>query len=332
MGAPRAPLRFADRAVAWRPVSDDFADAALVLVAHGSILNADSSGPARQHAAALRRRGSFARVLTAFWKQPPFVRDVLARVSEPRVFVVPLFIGEGYFTREVLPRELGFPVEDRPRFPRVRRRPDRTLWYCAPVGTHPRLTEVVLARAREVLEKHPAPRPVDPADITLFLVGHGTGRNEQSRQTVERQVRWIRSQHRYAGVHALFLEEAPGIGDCYRLATTRHLVVVPCFISDGLHTVEDIPVLLGESAAVVAARRRRGEWPWQNPTEKHGRLVWYTPGLGHEPRLADVILERVREATVAARPPVRGRGLGRLRTSSTSAGRGVLKVVRRDQG
>jgi sirohydrochlorin cobaltochelatase len=193
------------------------------------------------------------------------------------------------------------------------------------------LTEVVLARAREVLEKYPAPQPVSPADITLFLAGHGTDRNDQSRQTVERQVQWIRAQHRYAGVHALFLEEAPRIGDCYRLATTRYLVVVPCFISDGLHTVEDIPVLLGETAAVVAARRRQGERPWRNPTERHGRLVWYTAGLGHEPGLADVILERVREAATSAQPPVRGGRSRRRRAASTTAGRGVRKVVRRDR-
>ena len=76
---------------------------------------------------------------------------------------------------------------------------------------------------------------------------------------------------------------------------TKNLVVVPFFISDGLHTQEDIPVLLGEAKPVVEQRLAAGQPAWRNPTEKNGRLVWYSPAVGSEPRLADVILERVRE-------------------------------------
>ena len=73
-------------------------------------------------------------------------------------------------------------------------------------------------------------------------------------------------------------------------------MVVPFFISDGLHTQEDIPVLLGEARPVVEQRLAAGQPTWRNPTEKHGRLVWYAPAIGSEPHLADVILERVKEA------------------------------------
>jgi len=277
-------------------LSQDFTDAALVLVAHGSSTNADSGAPTYQHAAALRERGLFAEVHEAFWRQPPFIREVVRRVSTPRVFVVPLFIGEGYFTQEIIPCELDLPAVETPLLPRIHSRGGRILCYCGPVGTHPSLTEVVLARARDIVGKHPARQPVEPADLTLFLAGHGTARNDHSREVIERQVERIRERRLYAGVHALFMEEEPRIGACYQLATTRHLVVVPCFISDGQHTTEDIPVLLGEAESVVEARRAGGEWPWRNPTERRGKLVWYTPSLGSEPHLPDVILERVREA------------------------------------
>jgi sirohydrochlorin cobaltochelatase len=86
------------------------------------------------------------------------------------------------------------------------------------------------------------------------------------------------------------------MADCYKLAQTKNLVVVPFFISDGLHTQEDIPVLLGEPQKVVEQRLAAGQPAWRNPTGKNGRLVWYSPAVGSEPRLADVILERVREA------------------------------------
>ena len=102
--------------------------------------------------------------------------------------------------------------------------------------------------------------------------------------------------NRYAGVQAIFMEESPRIADCYKLAATKNLVVVPFFISNGLHTREDIPVLLGVAKPVVEQRLAAGQPAWRNPTEKNGKLVWYSPAVGSDPRLADVILERVKEA------------------------------------
>ena len=100
----------------------------------------------------------------------------------------------------------------------------------------------------------------------------------------------------YAGIHAIYLEESPRIADCYELAQSKNLVVVPFFISDGLHTQEDIPVMLGEAQRTVRQRLAGGQPTWRNPREKNGRLVWYSPAIGSEPHMADVILERVREA------------------------------------
>jgi hypothetical protein len=59
-------------------------------------------------------------------------------------------------------------------------------------------------------------------------------------------------------------------------------------------------VLLGEPERIVQERLRHGQPTWRNPTEKKGKLVWYTPSVGSEPHIADVILERVREAAEAA--------------------------------
>jgi sirohydrochlorin cobaltochelatase len=106
----------------------------------------------------------------------------------------------------------------------------------------------------------------------------------------------IRALNLYAGVHDIFMEESPRIAHCYALATTKNIVVVPFFISDGLHVVEDIPVLLGEPERLVKERLSAGQPTWRNPTEKHGKRVWYSAAVGTEPLLAEVILERVREA------------------------------------
>jgi len=269
---------------------EDFSDAALVVLGHGTEQNTGSAAPVFQHAAELRRRKIFAGVREAFWKQEPRIKQVLSEISAPRVFIAPLFISEGYFTGEVIPRELGFSGQA------TLRSPATTVFYCRPVGTHDSMTKVILSRAEEVVKRFPFPRAPKKGNITLFIAGHGTEKNKNSRRVIERQAGLIQAMNLYAGVHAIFLEEDPRIAECYALAQTNHLVIVPFFISDGLHTQEDIPVLLGEPERVVRSRLDAGQPPWRNPTEKKGRLVWYTPAVGTEPHIADVILERVREA------------------------------------
>ncbi|MBI2948243.1 MAG: cobalamin biosynthesis protein CbiX [Verrucomicrobia bacterium] len=276
--------------------NSDFSDAALVLIGHGSALNAESSAPTYQHADELRRRGIFQQVIEAFWKLEPGIAGVLRGAFARRVFIVPVFISEGYFTEEVIPRELGFCVKGQKDFARVQKRGGRTFFYCGPIGTHASMTNVILARAREAVRKHPGRRPPRPGETALFVAGHGTGNNENSRKAIERHVELIRAKAIYGDVHAVFMEEEPRIGDCYKLTRAKNLVMVPFFVSDGLHSYEDIPVMLGEREETVRERLRSGKPTWHNPTERLGKRLWYTLSIGSEPHVADVILERTTEA------------------------------------
>lgn len=269
--------------------AEQFQDATLIVLGHGTTLNENSAAPVLQHVAALRQRGLFAAVREAFWKQDPQIKAVLAEIKTPRVFIVPLMISEGYFAGEVIPRELGLDAGYRLRTT------DYELIYTKPVGTHPSMTNVLLARAQGVVEQFPFPRAPKPRDITLFIAGHGTERSVQSRVAIERQVELIRAQNLYADVRAVYMDEDPRIEGCQATAATRNIVVVPFFISDGLHTTEDIPVLLGEPERLVKERLAAGQPTWRNPSEKHGKLTWYSAAIGSEPLMADVILERVRE-------------------------------------
>jgi len=204
-----------------------------------------SSAPTYQHADELRRRKIFGQVIESFWKLEPGSRRGYAwrlraaGVHRAALYQRGLFHGAGDSPRTRLCQN------DQPDFPRVQKRGSQMLHYCGPVGTHDSMTGVILGRAREVVEKFPFPRLPRPKETTLFIAGHGTGNNENSRKAIERQVELIRAQALYAEVHPLFMEEEPRIGDCYAMAATRNLVVVPFFISDGLHSNEDIPVMLG---------------------------------------------------------------------------------------
>lgn len=258
--------------------------AALVLLGHGSTQNPDSSEPTWRHAEELKKRGLFGEVTCAFWKEEPSFRDILYTLDSDEVFIVPLFISEGYFTREVLPRELRL-TGPTTFFPEL----GKTVHYCDPVGIHPSMTRLLMARAES------AAPGVPRHAISLVIVGHGTGLNENSRKAITDQVELIRGQNAgFAEVVDAYMEEPPLVSKWDEFTAAPHVVVVPFFIADGLHSYEDIPVMLGiveESAG--AASESAGEVFQHNPYERRGRRLYYTPAIGTEKSLADVVLDQV---------------------------------------
>lgn len=272
-----------------------YRDAALLLVGHGSTKNANSRAATLHQAETLRQRGLFARVEAAFWQQSPPLLDVFHSLQAPRIFIIPLFLSKGYFTEHAIPESLGIKTGGSCSFSRLFHRPNGTCYYGYPVGTHPKITDLLLRRAHEMVTNHPAAPPPEPSTTALCLAGHGTPRDRRSREALEVHAGRIRQLGFYETVQTIYLEEEPRIEDCYRLTQAQHLVVVPFFLSDGLHVQEDIPLLLGAQSDEVKARLATGQNPWQNPSRIKGRLVWYAPGLGNHPFLGDIILERVRE-------------------------------------
>ena len=91
----------------------DWKNYALLIVGHGSTENPDSSAPTHLLVDSLREREIFAEVHAAFWKEDASMREALAMIDATTVFVVPMFISEGYFTTEVIPRELNFPADQK---------------------------------------------------------------------------------------------------------------------------------------------------------------------------------------------------------------------------
>ena len=248
-------------------------------------MNPDSSAPTRLHAGEIERRGLFGEVVCGFWKEQPSFRDALDTVKSPDIYVVPNFISEGYFTQKVIPRELGIrgQVTALPARPG---RPARTLKYCQPTGNHPRMTELLLHRARA------AAPGVDPGQASLVIVGHGTSLDENSGLAVKMQVSHIRARNQYAEVVGLFMEEAPCVTDWKTQTSLPHVIVVPFFISDGLHSYQDIPVLLGiqpehEAPPGIPEVFR------QTPHEINGRRLYYSSAIGSDPLFVDIILEQV---------------------------------------
>jgi sirohydrochlorin cobaltochelatase len=259
-----------------------FSDAALLLLGHGSTLNADSSAPTYQHAEEIRRRRLFAEVQVGFWKEEPNFRQALRQTRCRRVYVVPNFISSGYFTEQIIPRELGLDGA-------VTRQGNQEIVYCEPVGLHPAMTEALLQRAREVvaISGEPIPNPAQTA--CLFICGHGTSFNDNSTKIIHEQAQAIRARGLFADCQPVLMEQAPFVKDWRTLTSCADVIVVPFFIADGLHSFEDIPVLLGLTHDVR-------EKSFRNPHREAKRRLWYATAIGTEKFLADVIVAQVKRA------------------------------------
>jgi sirohydrochlorin cobaltochelatase len=257
---------------------------ALLIIGHGSTVNPDSSAPTLANAAEIRQRRLFSEVSCAFWKEEPSLRDALyifdsETVSE--IFVVPNFISEGYFTETVIPRELELPER------RTTRASGQVWNYCEPVGNNPHMTGLLLQRAQEV-----APG-VPEKETSLLIVAHGTDLNDRSAVAAKREAEKIATLQRYAAVQNVYMEEAPSVSDWFRLTNTPNVIVVPFFVSDGLHSYEDIPVLLGIETKLGGAASSRKIFR-RNPHHLHGRALYYASALGTDTGFADMILEQVK--------------------------------------
>jgi sirohydrochlorin cobaltochelatase len=253
---------------------------ALLIVGHGSTENPDSSTPYFEHADEIRSRGLFAEVHCCFWKEEPSMREALYMIDADEIYVVPDFISEGYFTQDVIPRELELTGPTTV----VR---GKTLHYCLPVGVHRSMTGLILHRAKEV-----APN-VNPAETTLIITGHGTGLNQNSTKAIRDQAELIAASGAgYAAVLDAYMEEQPFIAKWDEMSQTPNVIVVPFFISDGLHSFQDIPVLLGIENEVGPAASQRDAFR-QNPHHLRSKTLFYTSAIGTERLMADVILDQI---------------------------------------
>ena len=111
--------------------------------------------------------------------------------------------------------------------------------------------------------------------------------------SIKDQVTLIQEQEEgFAQVIDTYMEEPPLISDCHTLSTQPNVIVVPFFIADGLHSYQDIPVMLGLEKEPTEAASERSVFR-QNPNHLHGKSLFYSSAIGTEPMMADVILDQV---------------------------------------
>jgi len=246
---------------------------ALVIVGHGSHLNEDSSLPVYEHAARIRKdhAGEFDEVVECFWKEEPSMRHVLDTVESEEVVVAPAFISEGYFTQQVIPRELGL-------IGPVTRKGDKLVRYAEPLGTFEGMSRVILERAEDLMRGKEIPE----GPRALVLLGHGTDLNKSSGGVVYENAERIRETGAYDIVEVGFLDQDPEIGEVVEGVEAASVVLIPVFIADGWHTRETIPQDLGLTGEVTV--------------RPPGKTVFYGAPVGTHPSMTDLIVARARQA------------------------------------
>ncbi|MDQ3591228.1 MAG: hypothetical protein M3392_13465 [Actinomycetota bacterium] len=241
---------------------------ALVIVGHGSHLNEDSSLPVYEHAQHIRETGEFDEVVECFWKEEPSMRHVLDTVESDEVYVVPAFISEGYFTQQVIPRELGLEGP-------VTRKGSKTVRYAGPLGTFEGMPEVILERTQDLMRgKEVSGR------TALVLLGHGTDLNKSSGGVIYLNAGRIRERGIYDLVEVGFLDQEPEIGEVVANVEAENVILIPVFIAEGWHTRETIPEDLGLTGEV---------------TVREDKTIFYGAPVGTHPSMANLIVARARE-------------------------------------
>ena len=245
-------------------MADFFHNKALLILGHGSSSHPLSSRSTREAARAIREKSLFGSVHCAFWKEKPGFQEIWPAIKEREVFVVPNFISEGYFTRDLIPRELGLSVSA------TAIRENHTIHYCSPPGIHAGMTQLVI-------NKVVGTSSLPPEDTAVLLIGHGTEQNSNSGEAILSQERKIRqSGIPFAEIRSVFLDQSPLLAEWESLTSAAQVVAVPFFIAEGKHTLEDIPQILAAG-------------------NSDSRKIILTPPVGTDPEVIKMIVDQVRK-------------------------------------
>lgn len=235
---------------------------ALILVGHGSARNPNTRLPLCHVVQEVKRRGLYDEVRCGLLKQEPRVCKTLDPIQSDDITIVPFFISDGYYTRNVIPCCLGLKGKNE----------QRNIRYTSAIGSHPKFSELILSHAKEAGWK--------PGDA-LVILGHGTPKNPASGINVYLQAERVRQQIPQEEILTTFIDESPFVTDVWSLAKASRMFIVPLFIGNGWHVTETIPEDLGLDDQF------RGT--------KDGREIIMTSAVGTDPRLVDIILEIAQE-------------------------------------
>ncbi|MDI9645422.1 MAG: sirohydrochlorin nickelochelatase [Archaeoglobales archaeon] len=127
-------------------------------------------------------------------------------------------------------------------------------------------------------------------EVAALLIGHGSKLEEQ-RKMVEQIALSIKSKNIFADVFYAFMNvNRPSVQESMSEIVKKgykKIVAIPIFLSDGIHTTEDIPKVLGLPKGV-----KKGF------VDVDGKKVevFYARTIGFDERIVEILIERGKEA------------------------------------
>jgi len=203
------------------------ADAALLIAAHGAQGGREAVGNEAVFRLARRLSGRAltSEVAVGFIRGEPDIGTAIAALRASRIIVYPLFVANGYFTRDRLAGLLD-----------QASRAGREVTVLAPLGLDPGLPLLV----GDCAARAAASAGLEAAQCNVVLLAHGSKKNPMAGQSTENIAEQLGGGGRFAGVAAAFLEQPPSLQTAAD-ALTGPLIVVGMFSGEGLHGASDVP-------------------------------------------------------------------------------------------
>ena len=261
-----------------------FADATVMLLAHGSEAAASGADQARTHAADLQATGKFRRVIAAFLRDEPTPADGLDTFPEGDVYVVPFMAGEGYSLERLIPDALAQAGS------RIR--------MCRAVGAHPAVPNWAFDHLADYAVRNALPM----TETSVLIVAHGTNRNPDNFDRAREAVKAVEERGVAAHVDAVFLDQEPRVGAWRDHVRPGHVLVLPYLMALGRHGRHDIPDALGIRGRGLAERLAAGDIAGPFETDDH--TLHYGPLLGACPLIPEIVIQHVRDGQTHANEAV----------------------------
>lgn len=275
-GGPIAGGPTPQREAASVAAARESAHSAVLLIGHGS-KDAEGEAAFRAFAQAVERiSGEPAQAAFLEFNEPPIPeaarRCIVAGAR--RITALPLFLGAATHQKNDVPTAINWL---RGRYP------DVAFDYGAPLGAHAGIAEAMAARAADAIAAAEAAgsAPIAPGETALLLVGRGS-RDPDSNGELYKAGRLIYEGGRFGLVEACFIAIAApdmtaGVERCVRLGA-RRIVLAPYMLFTGVLTKRMERLGRELSAAYPGVQ-----------------IVSAAP-LGGEPRVLNVVIQRIAEA------------------------------------
>ncbi len=174
-------------------------------------------------------------VKTCFISKAPSLSNVFNELSPGPVIIYPLFMSDGYFVRQVIPRSIGINGS-------MAGNQLSQVEVLAPFGLNPQLPQLIADLARSTAKKS----NLAPQDCHMLLVAHGSKHDRASRNATLALAVELAKTNVFAGINPCFLDENPFLPD--QLQNVKGpAIAVGLFVGEGMHGAVDLPEAIKKS-------------------------------------------------------------------------------------